>query len=184
MAHHVLSLEIPLVYNKCILRVEDTSIYDPLLPVDCLTLQITPPGFVDISALTFTPNYIANITACDLGIQITNCDNYNNDLQDGVYVIRQSLAPVETVFVEYNHLRITAALNDYQKALCCIQKSIPSAPSHEVTAKIREAQFVRTLLDAAKAEVEYCHHPNNGMATYKYARERLKKLLCNCGCCN
>ena len=182
--HHVLSLEIPDILNTCIIRVIDTGLYDPLLPVDCFTLEITPPGFTNPSVITtLAPNYSANLTACDLGIQTTNCSNYNNNLVDGVYIIRQSLSPNDQVYVEYNHLRISEALNKYQKALCCIQKTIPSSPSKEVNDKIREAGFIRTLLDAAKAEVEYCHHPKSGVATLLYANERLQKLLCNCNCC-
>jgi len=180
---HVLSLDIPIVLNKCILRISDTGIYDPLLPAVCPTLEITPPGFQDASVLTsLAPNFTANLTACDLGIQTANCDNYNNDLSDGVYIIRWSLSPNETVFVEYNHLRISAALNKYQEALCCIQKAFGSAPGQEALKKINEAQFIRTLLDAAVAEVEYCHHPKEGIITYSYALSLLEKLLCNCGC--
>lgn len=181
MASHLLSLEIPDVSNKCIIRIQDTSIYSPLVPVDCLTLQITSPGFLEPSTITtVTTNYTLNLTACDLGTQLTNCDNYNNNLQDGVYIIKQSLSPNDTVFVEYNHLRITLALNKYQSLLCCIQSSFNCDPAPEVKKKIMQAQFVRTLLDAAKAEVEYCHHPKNGVTTYLYALSLLDKMLCSC----
>lgn len=183
MPHHVLSLEIPDILNKCIFRVYDTGIYDPMLPKDCPTLEITPPGFSSPAVITnLAPNFTANITACDMGIQTANCSNYNNDLSDGVYIVRWSLAPNATVYVEYNHLRITNALNKYQEALCCIQKNFGCAPSPEILKKVQQAQLIRTYLDAAKAEVEYCHHPKDGMSTYLYAMDQLKKLLCGCGC--
>lgn len=183
MAHQVLSLEIPTITNVCIIRVIDTGLYDLNIPISCLTLQITAPGFWEPSNITtLIPNYSANFTACDLGLQTTNCDNYNNDLQDGVYIIKQSVSPNDKVFVEYNHLRITIALNKYQALLCCIQSSVSSTPSQEVKNKIMEAQYIRTLFDMAKAEVEYCHNPKSGIATYLYAMELLKKLSCGCGC--
>lgn len=183
MAHHILSLEIPDVLNKCVIRLEDTGLYASWLPINCFTLEITAPGFTDPSVITtLTPNYTANLSACDLGLQTTNCDNYNNNLQDGVYIIRQSLSPNDIVYVEYNHLRITLALNKYQALLCCIQKSFNCDPAPEVKKKLMEAQFIRTLLDAAKAEVEYCHSPKNGVTTYLYAVSRLDKLLCACSC--
>lgn len=183
MAKNVLSLEIPTVSNSCILRVEDTGLYSPLVPVSCFTLQVTAPGFSEASEITtLIPNFTANLTACDLGLQTSNCDNYNNNLQDGVYIIKLSLSPNDTVFVEYNHLRITAALNKYQALLCCIQKSIPSAPAPEVRKKIMDAQFIRAVLDCAKAQVEYCHTPESGIATYLYAVSLIKSLSCSCGC--
>jgi len=183
MAHHVLSLEIPDVLNRCVLRIADTGLYDSLLPVTCFTLEVTCPGFTDPSVLTtLAPNYTVNLTACDLGIQTTNCDNYNNDLQDGVYIVRQSLSPNDVVYVEYNHLRISIALNKYQNVLCNIQSSINCDPSVETKDKLRQAQYIRTLLDAAKAEVEYCHHPKAGVSTYLYALDLLNKLGASCNC--
>lgn len=183
MARNLLSLEVPDVMNQCIIRILDTSLYDPLVPISCFTLQVTAPGFWEPSTITtLIPNFTANLTACDLGLQSTNCDNYNNNLQDGVYIIKLSTSPNETVFVEYNHLRITQALNKYQALLCCIQKSITCEPAPEVKKRIMEAQFIRVLLDAAKAEVEYCHSPSNGIGTYLYATSLLKKLSCLCNC--
>lgn len=183
MAKHVLSLEIPDILNRCILRLYDTGIYDPMVPKDCPTLEITPPGFSSPCVLTtLAPNFTANLTACDLGLQTSNCSNYNNDLSDGVYIIKWSLAPNDKVYVEYNHLRISDALNRYQDLLCCIQREFSSLPSADVMKKLQQAQFIRTLLDAAKAEVEYCHHPREGMNTYLYALDLLKKLACGCGC--
>jgi hypothetical protein len=183
MAHHLLSLEIPDILNECIFRVYDTSIYEPLIPKDCPTLEITPPGFVNPAVITtLAPNFTANITACDMGIQTANCSNYHNNLSDGVYIVRWSIAPNDKVFVEYNHLRISHALNKYNEALCCIQRSFGCDPSPEILKKIQQAQLIRTYLDAAKAEVEYCHHPKDGMTTYRYAMDLLQKLLCGCGC--
>ena len=183
MPHQVLSLEIPSVTNACIIRIVDTGSYDLNIPISCLTLQVTAPGFTDPSNITtLIPNYSANFTACDLGLQTTNCDNYHNNLSDGVYIIKQSVSPNDKVFVEYNHLRITLALNKYQSLLCCIQSTIPSTPSKEVRERIRQAQEIKTYFEAAKAEVEYCHNPKSGIATYSYAMDLLNKMLCSCSC--
>lgn len=183
MARNFLSLELPTVTNSCILRVIDTSLYDPLVPISCFTLQITSPGFWEPSNITtLIPNFTGNFTACDLGLQSSNCDNYHNDLQDGVYIIKLSTSPNDTVYVEYNHLRITKALNKYQALLCCIQKTISCDPAPEVKKLIMEAQFIRTLLDAAKAQVEYCHTPSNGVGTLIYANSLINKLACLCQC--
>ncbi len=180
---HRLSLEIPTVSNSCILRVEDSSSYDTFLPTDCPTLEVTAPGFHSPAVITdIAPGFIANLTACDLGLQLTNCSNYTNDLSDGIYIIKWSVSPNSTVFVEYNHLRITAILNRYQKVLCCIQRTLDCDPSKETKEKIKQAQFIRTLIDVAKAKVEYCHEPKHGMGVYTYACDLLERLACSCGC--
>ena len=182
MAKHTLSLDIPNTLGSCVLRIVDTSVYNPTIPLECTKLEITPPGFWEPSVLEeLTPGYIENITACMLGIQTTNCGTTFNNLSDGVYIIKYSVAPNDTVFVEYNHLRITEALKKYSKILCCLDIR-GYEPDKDTEANIKELQFIRTLLDAAKAKVEYCHEPRHGMDIYTYALKRLNKLACGCGC--
>lgn len=182
MAKQQLSLEVPDILNQCIIRVIDTSIYDPLFPIECPKLEITPPGFWQPSEFTsLTPGFTLNATACDLGIQNSNCGNTFNDLSDGIYIIRWSVSPNNIVFVEYNHLRVTNLLNKYEKVLCCLDISNCDPPI-EVQKKIIEAGFIKTLIDTAKAKVEFCHKPKEGMTIYQYACTRLERLACSCNC--
>jgi hypothetical protein len=51
-----------------------------------------------------------------------------------------------------------------------------------LTNKLREVQLLWTMLQAAKARVEYCHNPSEGMAMYTYVIGKLRKLACGCGC--
>ncbi len=160
----------------------DTSIYDTSLPTNNFTLEITAPGFSDVQTITtLIPNYTVNLTACDLGLQISNCSNFNNNLPDGIYIIRQSIAPNDIVYVEYNHLRISEALNRYRAVVCCLDKTVN--PDPETKKKILELRYIRELLDVAKSQVEVCHTPREGMTTYKYALSLLEKLECGCTNC-
>jgi hypothetical protein len=85
------------------------------------------------------------------------------------------------VYVEYNHLRITAALAKIQTILCCLD--VPNCePVQPLRDKFRELNILQTMLEAAKAKVEYCHNPKQGMDIYNYVMSRLTKLSCNCGC--
>jgi hypothetical protein len=168
------------------LKVNDSSIYSDIAPIQCVKLEVTPPGFTTAYVIEdLLPGFIKNISACELGLQTSNCGNYYNDLADGVYVIRYSVSPNDVVFVEYNHLRTTSALNKINDLLCCLDiKSGEQSPSMKET--LREVQTLMTLLKAAKAKVEYCHNPGQGMAIYNYVVKRLDKLSCGCGCssCN
>jgi hypothetical protein len=185
MANHILSLEVPTVMNPCVLTVMDTSIYDDLIPVNCETLNITVPGFsysvqLDMNASAGGSAFIDNITACDLGIQSTNCGISCADLPDGIYIIKYSVAPNEIVFVEYNHLRITYALNKYYKILCDIDVAACDPP-FKVKQRLEELRLIFMYLQAAKSKVEFCLEPQKGMSLYNYALKLLNKMECrNC----
>ena len=182
MAQHALSLEFPDTLNNCLLRIVDMSTYNQNVPVECPKLQITAPGFTTAAEITdMGTEFAVNLTACDLDLQLTNCESYRNDLPDCVYVIRYSVAPNDVVYVEYNHLRISQALNKINNLLCCLD--VPNCePVGPMKEKLREINLLSTMLKAAKAKVEYCHNPEEGMAIYTYVLAKLDKLSCSCGC--
>jgi len=186
MEKHQLALDIPDTLTACIFRVVDASIYSSIAPIECPKLWITPPGFTTSYEYTeFNAGFFLNLSACDIELQTTNCGNTYNDFADGVYVVRYGVTPYDIVFVEYNHLRVTKALNKINDLLCCldIQACEPAGPLRE---KLREVQLLTTMLKAAKSKVEYCHSPRQGMEIYNYVVRRLDKLACGCGCgsCN
>jgi hypothetical protein len=174
---HKLSLEIPTVLNICILKVFDTSVYTELLPVTCSTLQVTVPGFTTAENIPFTPGSSPVLTACGLGLQNTNCDTELYAIPDGIYIIKYSVSPNDVLYVEYNHLRITKALNRYTSILCDLELAA-CEPSEKIKKKLDKLNEIKNYLDAAKAKVEYCHEPDKGMTLYNYAIKLLDKLEC------
>jgi len=178
---HILTLEVPETANDRLLRVVDTSSYLSNLPVECGTLQITSPGFNAPRNIEAIPGFNLVLNACTLGIQVTGCDSDNEPLPDGIYVIRYSVSPNDKVWVEYNHLRTTQTLNAYYKKLCEIDVAA-CEPSTEVKQAMYEMKYIRTLIDAAKAKVEYCGNPSEGLELLQYAIKRLKNLDCNSLC--
>jgi hypothetical protein len=180
MAQHTLSLEVPTVFNPCILSILDTSIYTDLIPVTCPTLNVTVPGFNYSTQLTITPGNNTILTACDLQLQTVNCGSTFSDIPDGIYVIKYSVSPNDLVFVEYNHLRITKALNTYNTILCNLDLAA-CEPSATIKKKLEKLKMAKMYLDAAKAKVEYCHEPAKGMSLYNYAIKLMKNIECkNC----
>jgi len=173
---HILSLEVATASCE-ILSVRDTSQYSLLLPIDCPELLITVPGFNAPALIDVAPNFNLNLTACALGVQSTDCGITNTPLPDGIYIIRYSVSPNSEVFVEYNHLRTTVILNSYYEVICGLNLA-NCEPSSEKQKLINEVNYIRLLIDAAVAEVEYCISPNKGMEMYNYALKRLNKILC------
>jgi hypothetical protein len=166
----------------------DTSVYNQDIPIKCPTLLITVPGFTysvqytDIAGsghyVTINPGFIINLTACDLEIQTLNCGTIYNDLPDGIYAIKYSVSPNEYVFVEYNHLRITKALYKYQALLCDLDLAACD-PLTSVKDKLNQLRLIRMYLEAAKSQVEFCHHAQKGMELYNYAVKLLDKMDCS-----
>jgi hypothetical protein len=180
MANHILSLEVPTVMNPCILKIFDTSVYTNLLPVTCPTLNITVPGFGYSVQLDTTQDFVETITACDLQLQTTDCGTVTVDIPDGVYIIKYSVSPNETVYVEYNHMRITQALNKYYNILCDVDAAACDPP-FKIKQKLEELRLIFMYLQAAKGKVEFCHEPQKGMSLYNYALKLLNKMNCtNC----
>lgn len=177
---HKLSLELPTVLNTCIIKIFDTSVYSEVLPITCPTLHIAPPGFNHSIELDFEPGESKVVTACDLTLQTNNCEEELLDIPDGIYIIKYSVSPNDQVYVEYNHLRITKALNRYSKILCELDLAA-CEPTKQVKDKLAKLHDIKSYLDAAKAKVEYCHEPNKGLELYNYALKLLNKLECrNC----
>ena len=180
MANHILSLEVPSVMNPCILKIFDTSVYSNLLPVTCPTLNITVPGFGYSIQLDTTQDFVDTITACDLQLQTTDCGTVNVDIPDGIYIIKYSVSPNEIVYVEYNHLRITQALNKYYNVLCDVDANACEPPL-KIKQRLEELRLIYMYLQAAKGKVEFCHEPQKGMSLYNYAMKLLNKMTCtNC----
>lgn len=181
MAQHVLSLEAPDTMNKCILRIVDTSIYNSQVPVTCPVLQVTLPGFqrpVVFDDTVIQPGFILNLTACDLEVQTAQCGTIYNDLPDGIYIIKYSVSPNDLVYVEYNHLRMTKALWRYYNILCELDVAACDPPA-SVKEKLNQLNLIRMYLDAAKAQVEFCHQPKKGMELFNYAVKLLDKMTCS-----
>lgn len=178
MAKHTLSLDILDTRNDCVLCIDDTSIYADKVAIDCPYIDILPPGFTCAVRIEVEPRFCKIcLTACDLGIQTRDCGVRFDPLPDGVYAVKYSVAPNEYVYVEYNHLRITEALNKINNVYCDIKASTCD-PLPETKEKLKELRLIESLLKAAKAKVEYCHTPKEGMDLYEYAMKRLNKITC------
>ena len=183
MANHVLSLECPDTMNSCLLRIQDTSVYSTLVPINCTLLEVTVPGFIipvqltDATTPQILPGFNLNLTACDLELQTELCGTTFSDLPDGIYIIKYSVSPTDIVYVEYNHLRITKTMKRYQAILCELDLGT-CAPAEIVKNKLNQLNQVRMYLDAAKAKVEFCREPAKGMELFKYANKLLAKIDC------
>lgn len=181
-SRHILSLEIPTVSNCDLLCIKDTSQYSPDLAVDCEELLITLPGYSVPVLIKVDKGFDMCLTACTLALQTEDCGTKQADIPDGIYIIRYSVSPNSKVYVEYNHLRVTKLLTKYYEVLCDldVQACQPSSDKAELLA---EMYYIRTLIDAAVANAEYCQASAQAMQLYNFAKSRLNKVACPTGNC-
>ena len=172
--------------NSCVMKIFDTSVYAIPLSVTCPTLNITVPGFgysnqIEGAVMTdFVNTGHITLTACDLQLQTTQCGTQYVDLPDGIYIIKYSVSPNDQVFVEYNYMRITQAMNKYYKVLCDVDVAA-CEPPFKVKQRLEELRLIKMYLDASISKVEFCHEPQKGMSLYNYALKLLNKMTCtNC----
>lgn len=178
-----LSLNIPDIQTDCILRIEDTSWYDPIMPYVCPTLQVLVPGFKDCVEFKETSpkvvgkGFIFNLNACELKLQSGQCGVLFNELPDGVYVVKYSVSPNDQLYVEYNHLRTTAIKKQLKAELCKLQLGA-CEPGAEIDARFKDLMRISGYIDAAKASVEYCLDAEKGMVIFNYAKKLLDGYSC------
>lgn len=179
---HILSLEIPAVSNCELLCIKDTSQYSSELAVDCEELLITLPGYSVPVLIKVDKDFDMCLNACVLSLQKTKCGTVTSTIPDGIYIVRYSVSPNSKVFVEYNHLKVSSLMSTYYNVLCDldVQACQPDSSKADL---LSEMNFIRTLIDAAVANVEYCASSAQGMQLYRYAKQRLDKISCPSGNC-
>lgn len=177
MLFHNLHIEIPETSSETLMKIFDMSAYNSLVAPTCAQLLIKSPGFEFTQDIDVSPNFNLTITACDLGIQKKRCEQEYNNIPDGIYAIRYSVAPNNQVFVEYNHLRLTQAKNKLMKIYCNLDLSTCLSNTDKAD-KIRQVQEVELYLNGAKAAVEVCHETQRGLKMYDHAIKLLDKITC------
>lgn len=179
---HILSLEIPTVSNCDLLCIKDTSQYSKELAIDCEELLITLPGFSVPVLIKVDNKFDMCLTACTMALQTTDCGTRLEMLPDGIYIIKYSVSPNSKVYVEYNHLRVTRLLTTYYQVLCDleVQACQPMSDKQDLLA---EMSYIKIIIDAAVANVEYGQSAAHGMQLYTYAKTRLNKISCPSGNC-
>lgn len=181
-SRHILSLEIPTVSNCELLCIKDTSQYSKELAVDCEELLITLPGYSVPVLIKVDKDFDMCLTACTMALQTSGCGSTQAEIPDGIYIIKYSVSPNSKVYVEYNHLRVTKLLTTYYEVLCDlnVQACQPDINKQEL---LSEMYYIKTMIDAAVSNVEYCQSSAQGMQLYNYAKQRLNKVSCPSGNC-
>lgn len=177
MAKHILLIDVPDVSNEGIFLLNDISVYTNTLPISCMNLQITPPGFGTPTVIEpTTPNFSLILNACTLGMMSSGgCGEFCPNIPDGIYNIYYSVSPNNGVWVEYQYLRITHAVNILNKLLCAVGLE-ECQPSREMDYELRSIDIIKNYLKSAQLSVNVLHEPEQGINLYRYALRLIEKM--------
>jgi hypothetical protein len=177
-----LYLDIPETSNPKTIRVLDSSLYNEDINISCSRLEITPPGFDYPIVIEVTPYFNLALNTSTLGLEKVSKYSDLSDLPDGVYTFRYSIAPNDKVWVEYEYLRTQQLSNRYLTQYCKAKLSNLD-PNRDQNKKLRQILDIRQMIDAAKAEVEFCGNRDKGLEIYDFAAKNLSRLETG-GCIN
>lgn len=177
MAKHFLLLDVPDTYVEEVFLLNDVSVYTSSLPVTCQNLQITPPGYNSPTIIDPTQqNFKLVLNACTLGITSPGgCNDICPAIPDGIFNIWYSVAPNDKVWVEYQYLRITHAVNVLNQALCSLNAPC-CLPDQELQYELKNIDIIRNFLISAQVNINNFHQPVDGMNQYRYALSLLEKM--------
>lgn len=177
MGKHILGLEVRPTTNEGVLLIDDISVYDPLLPVTCPNLQITPPGYTTPASLEpADAGFRLTLSTCAVGLSSPgDCASALPKFPDGIYNIRYSVSPNDKVYVEYKYLRTTAAMNRYYALLCAL--NIPCClPDKEMLYYLQSLDTIRNFILSAQITVEQEHNFQDGINQLRYANALMDKM--------
>lgn len=184
MAKHILALDFPDTPNEGIFRIKDTSIYTPLLKVECPELQILPSGYGRPAVLnSITAGFDLVLNACTMGIMgPASCADTCPNLPDGVWHIRYDISPNDKVYVEYDIMRTTHATNRLN-AMYCATADKPCNPDADTVYQLQQLDLIRDFLVASQVLVGEQHKIEDGVNMYRYAVNLIDKLSSRRGRC-
>lgn len=168
------------------MRIYDTSIWNPEELSSEIKLHITPAGFIYPVEFVVSRGFDKLLNTSNLGISPAEDMSELGNLPDGIYIVRLSSSNGDCTtcsqWVEYNHLRQVQLLNCWYSALCKLNISDCGDITKDVEKQRKELYQIKMYIDAAKAKVEYCKSPNEGLALHQYAKKLLDRYNNGCDC--
>lgn len=157
-----------------ILRLADNSLYNPALPVTNAILEITPPGY-DCPVIFNVQKYFNtafNSTLLTLTSSLE--ESQLVALPDGVYTIKYSIKPNNSLFVEYDLMRTCQATYSYINEICRLFDSRCDISRKTFEMKLQKLRWIRELLDVSKYMVEDKGKRKEGLDLYNEAVKALR----------
>jgi len=172
-----LDILLPPTYSVLLLSVTDASIYPNSPPiVSAPTIEITVPNF-GTKILPFVPLQTNVFGSDTLGITEVGC---KQDLPDGIYHIKYSIAPAYLNYVEKTILRVDRLQEKFDNAFLNLDlMECDSALKTQASVNLNTISF---LIAGAIASANNCAE-EDALKLYQQASTMIDQFLkSNCGC--
>lgn len=152
----------------------DSSVYNstPTNP----SFEITVPGYSKIN-VTFVPGVVNIYNPVILELSTDNTSMY---LPDGVYIVKYSVNPNTTTFVQKSFMRVGYIDSLYKRAFLQIDNDCECNPNKRKELK-DQLRDIRLLIDGSVAALDNCD-TDTANELYRRAYKFIQNLkLCECG---
>jgi hypothetical protein len=167
--------------NLKVFRLEDSSEYNPKIPIECGLVEVTVPGFKYSKTFEVKPYFNFALNASILDIAKAKSHKDLVDLPDGIYNIKYSVKPNTVLNVEYDYFRTAKLMERFAKVSCDFLDSRPKLTKQEFLSKQKDLFWIKLLIDSSKYKVEECGDSEKGIELYNEASDLLKKyVFCSC----
>lgn len=157
-----------------ILRLADNSLYNPALAVTNAILEITPPGYDCPIIFNVEKYFNTAFNSSSLKLIPSLETSQLTNLPDGVYTIKYSIKPNNSLFVEYDLLRTCQATYSYINELCKLFEARCTLSTKSFELKLSRLRWIKELLEASKFEVEDRGRRKEGLDLYNEAVKSLR----------
>lgn len=175
MATPKINITLQETFNRYYLSVADLSQYPTNWNITNPSLEITPPGFNKVN-VAFTPKTVSHYTSSHLGI---TCDeDMDMALPDGIYLLKYSIHPNLTHFVEKSFMRVYNIWCQYEEKFLELNLS-QCCPNKKQSMLQRELDKIDMLINSSVAAANACDS-ERAYREYNLAQQLLNNLDCNC----
>jgi len=165
------------------LVIRDTSIYNEGSDIFNAILEIKPPGADCFVFFDVRPGFTKIVNCVSLGICCSTSSEKYNDLPDGNYEIKYSVAPNEKLMVEFNHFRNCTQFKKYLNENCKLWKERCVTTKKEFNKKLEDLYKIKELLYAAKYAAEECLDVKDALEKYEDVNIKLNQHGQGCYSC-
>lgn len=165
-------------HNPLTLGIADTSFYPTNFTVVAPTYEITPPSFPKI-AVTYTVSEVLFLNSNTLNITCAPSPALLTPLPDGIWTIRQSIAPVINFNLEKKFLRTTNIEQKFGKAF--LKTDLIECNQDVRTEQMKVLNQVYFYIQAAISAANQCNYIL-AMKLYNNANRMLDNFIK--GTCN
>jgi hypothetical protein len=166
------------VYNTNTIVFGDTSHYDSGFSVLTPTRQITPPGFA-MKSIAYTPLTVEVYDSASLGITCSESGCAKSSLPDGIWTIKQMVAPTNIYVLEKTFLKVDKFYEKFDAAY--LKLDIMQCDGVLKTTQEKELNNIEFYIQGAIAASNACA-TKRALELYIKANSLLDKFVKNQNC--